>query len=97
VKLGLSLSDYYETLTFDSIGAPSSEDEMFGFFSVAGSVTIPFTAMPTKFGTWNVHGGVEYQRLGDRNGLILDAISDSPTGEPEKNQFIFTVGIGFSY
>ena len=97
VKVGLSLSDYYETLGVDANGDLISTDDTFGFFSIAGTVSIPFTAMPTKFGTWNVHGGVEYQRLGERNGLALDAISDSPTGEPEKNQYIFTVGIGFSY
>jgi hypothetical protein len=39
---------------------------------------------------------VEYQRLNDRNGLILDAMNDA-TGEPEKNQFILSVGIGFSH
>jgi hypothetical protein len=97
VKVGLSVGDYYETLGFDASGNIVSTDDAFGFFSVAGVVTIPFTSMPTKFGTWNVHGGVEYQRLGDRNALALDALKDDSTGLPEKNQYIFTVGIGFSY
>ena len=78
VKVGLSLGDYYET--FEPEG-----DETFGFFSIAGIATVPFTSMPTDFGTWNVHGGVEYLRLGERNRLF------------GANQVIGSVGIGFSY
>ena len=77
VKVGLSLSNYYEGL---------NGDETFGYFSIAGVVTVPFTSMPTKFGTWNVHGGIEYQRLGDRNSFAFG-----------KNQEIYSIGIGFSY
>ena len=77
VKVGLSLGDYYE-------GADG--DETFGYFSVAGIVTVPFNSMPTRFGSWNVHGGVEYQRLGDRNSFAF--------GE---NQAIYSGGIGFTY
>jgi hypothetical protein len=76
VKIGLSLDDYYESFT---------GDERFGFFSMAGIATVPFTSAPTRFGTWNVHGGVEYLRLGDRNRGF---------GE---NQVIGSIGIGFSY
>jgi hypothetical protein len=86
VKVGLSLSDYYETLSFVN-GDLVSEDDRFGYFSVAATVTVPFTSMPTRFGTWNVHGGVEYQRLGDRNAAALG----------ERDQVIGTAGIGFSY
>jgi hypothetical protein len=78
IKVGLSLGDYYE-------GGLSGEDETFGFFSLAGTVTLPFSSEPTRFGTWNVHGGVEYLRLGERNQGF---------GE---NQVIGSVGIGFSY
>ncbi|HEX5108275.1 MAG TPA: hypothetical protein VFV95_07515 [Vicinamibacterales bacterium] len=92
LKVGLSMGDYYETV--DPL-AGTSEDETFGFFSIAGSVSIPFTAMPTKFGTWNVHGGVEYQRLGDRNALILGNITGADG--PENNQVIYSVGVGFTY
>ena len=76
VKVGLSLGDYYETL---------GGDERFGFFSIAGIVTVPFTSMPTNLGTWNVHGGVEYLRLGERNQAF---------GE---NQVVGSIGIGFTY
>ena len=96
VKVGLSLGDYYETVSVAANGDLTSEDDTFGFFSVAGTVTVPFTSMPTKFGAWNVHGGVEYQRLGDRNGASLASLSGSDE-LTEKNQVIVTVGIGFSY
>jgi len=77
VKVGLSAGNYYEGL---------NGDETFGYFSVAGIATVPFTSMPTRFGTWNVHGGVEYQRLGDRNSFAFG-----------KNQAIYSIGFGFSY
>lgn len=77
LKVGLSAGEYYEGL---------NGDETFGYFSVAGIATVPLTSMPTRFGTWNVHGGVEYQRLGDRNSFAFG-----------KNQAIYSVGLGFSY
>jgi len=77
VKVGLSAGNYYEGL---------NGDETFGYFSVAGIATVPLTSMPTRFGAWNVHGGVEYQRLGDRNSFAFG-----------KNQAIYSIGVGFSY
>ena len=77
VRVGLSAGNYYEGL---------NGDETFGYFSVAGIATVPFTSMPTRFGAWNVHGGVEYQRLGDRNSFAFG-----------KNQAIYSIGVGFSY
>lgn len=77
MKIGLSAGNYYEGL---------NGDETFGYFSVAGIATVPFTSMPTRFGTWNMHGGVEYQRLGDRNSFAFG-----------KNQAIYSIGVGFSY
>jgi len=76
VKVGLSLDNYYEGFT---------GDERFGFFSLAGIATVPFTSRTSRFGTWNVHGGVEYLRLGDRNQSF---------GE---NQVVGSIGMGFSY
>jgi len=78
VRLGLSVSDYYE-------GADG--DESFGFVSVAGVVTVPLSSGPTRFGSWNVHGGVEFVRLGDRNEAILG----------DRSKVIGSVGIGLSY
>jgi hypothetical protein len=76
VKVGLSLGDYYESF---------EGDERFGFFSLAGIVTVPFTRGPARLGTWNVHGGAEYLRLGESNRSL---------GE---NQVVGSIGIGFSY
>jgi len=76
LKVGVSLDDYYEGVF---------GDERFGFFSVAGQVTVPFTSTPTRFGVWNLHGGVEFLKLGDRNQAF---------GE---TNVIGSVGIGFSY
>jgi hypothetical protein len=78
VRLGLSVSNYYE-------GA--NGDERFGFVSVAGVVTVPLSSMSSRFGTWNVHGGVEFVSLGDRNEAILGA----------RSKVIGSIGIGLSY
>ena len=78
VKVGLSLSNYYE-------GAGG--DDTFGFFSVAGVVTVPFTSAPTRFGSWNIHGGVEFLVLGDRNEAVFG----------DSSHVIGSFGIGLSY
>jgi hypothetical protein len=78
VKVGLSLGDYYEGL---------SGDETFGFFSIGGVVTIPFTSTPTRFGSWNIHGGVEFLMLGDRNEAVFG----------DSSHVIGSIGIGLSY
>ena len=78
VKVGLSLSDYYEGI---------SGDETFGFLSVAGVVTMPFTSAPAMFGSWNIHGGVEFLMLGDRNEAVFG----------DSSHVIGSIGIGLSY
>jgi hypothetical protein len=78
LKVGLSLNDYYEGLT---------GDETFGFFSVGGVVTVPFTSMPTRFGSWNIHGGVEFLMLGDRNEAVFG----------DSTHVIGSIGIGLNY
>jgi hypothetical protein len=78
IKVGLSLNDYYEGV---------SGDETFGFFSVAGVVTVPFARMPTRFGSWNIHGGVEFLMLGERNEAVFG----------DSSHVIGSIGIGLSY
>jgi hypothetical protein len=80
VKVGLSLSNYYEN-------PETGNDEKFGFFSIAGIVTVPIGGT-TSFGAWNIHGGVEYQALGDTTKFFNGG---------ESNQVIGSFGIGFSY
>ena len=78
IKVGLSASDYYEL---------AGEDHKFGYFSIAGIVTVPIGGT-TSFGAWNIHGGVEYQKLGTTTEFYNDG---------ESNQVIGSFGIGFSY
>lgn len=77
VKAGFSLGDYYEGL---------AGDERFGFFSVGARVSRSL-AQASKYGRWNIHGGVEYVMLGDRNELQFGSAST----------VIGSAGIGFSY
>ena len=72
VKVGLSIGDYYEL---------AGIDHRFGFFSVAGIATLPLTRWA------NVHGGVEYQRLGTTTKAFNG-------GDASKT--IASAGIGFS-
>ena len=78
IKVGLSGSNYYEL---------AGEDNKFGFFSIAGIVTVPLGGT-TSYGAWNIHGGVEYQKL----GTTTEALNGG-----EGNQVIGSFGIGFSY
>ena len=78
VKLGLSVGDYYEL---------AGKDRKFGYASFAGIVTVPLGGIASSNG-WNVHGGVEYQVLGDMPKAINDGDSSKVIG---------SVGVGFSY
>jgi hypothetical protein len=80
VKVGFSLSDYYEN-------PETGDDEKFGFFSIAGLVTVPLGGT-TSFGSWNLHGGVEYQALGKTTEFFNGG---------DSSQVIGSFGIGFSY
>jgi hypothetical protein len=73
VKLGLSAGNYYE---LDGV------DNTFGFFSVGGLVTVPVGAH------FNVHGGLEFQALGDATKAL---------NAGDGSQVIGSFGIGLSY
>ncbi len=83
VKLGFSLGDYYEA---------NGEDNGFGYFDIGALFTVPFSSAPTKFGSWNLHGGVNYLALGD--GTKSFNVKD---GTAEGSQVIASIGIGLSY
>jgi hypothetical protein len=83
LKLGFSLSDYYEA---------NGEDNAFGYLDVGVLFTVPFTSAPTKFGSWNLHGGVDFLGLGD--GTKAFNVKD---GSPEGSQVIGSIGIGMTY
>jgi hypothetical protein len=78
LKVGMSANDYYEL---------AGEDHKFGYFSIAGIVTVPLGGT-TSFGAWNIHGGVEYQKIGTTTEFYNDG---------ESNQIIGSFGFGFSY
>ena len=79
VKIGLSAKDYYEFGTGD--------DAKFGYFSVAGIVTVPLNS------NWNVHGGGELQVFGDR----LRTVNGFGDSGDRRYTGIASIGIGFSY
>jgi hypothetical protein len=81
VSVGLSLKDYYETPTGDNA---------FGFFDLGGMITVPFSGVPAKYGSWNVHGRVDYLRLGD--STVQYGGTDG-----KKDQAVVMGGIGLSY
>lgn len=78
VKFGLSAGDYYEL---------RGVDNKFGYASVAALVTVPLGGT-TMFGAWNVHGGVEFQTLGDTTKAINNGDSSKVIG---------SFGFGLSY
>ena len=73
VKVGLSVGNYYE---LDGV------DNKFGFFSVGSLVTVPLGSH------FNIHGGAEYQALGDTTKAL--------NGD-DGSQVIGSFGIGFAY
>jgi hypothetical protein len=81
VKVGLSLANYYET--------PDGEDNKFGYFDIGALFTVPFTGAPTKFGSWNIHGGVNFLALGDGTKQF--------NTDGDNKQVIASIGIGISY
>ena len=81
IKLGLSASDYYEFGT--------GEDSKFGYFSIAGIVTVPMGAHA------NIHGGVELQTFGD-NVKAYNSFGDDPL-DPDASAFIASIGLGFAF
>lgn len=79
MKVGLSLGNYYEL---------AGDDHRFGFLSVAGIVTVPLGNTASRFGSWNLHGGVEFQKLGDSTAFVNGG---------DRSKVIASVGFGFSY
>jgi hypothetical protein len=86
VKVGVSLADYYE-LNTGTAAAPVFVDNQFGYFSIAGLVTVPLGGT-TSFGAWNLHGGVEFQALGDTTTALNGG---------DGQRVIGSAGLGFSY
>lgn len=86
IKLGMSLGDYYE-LNVGTTARPVFVDNEFGYLSIGAMATVPLGGT-TSFGAWNVHGGVEFQSLGD----TTEALNGG-----DSSQIIGSVGFGLSY
>ncbi len=82
IKIGLSAKDYY---TFPGLGY--TDDSKFGYFSIAGIVTVPVSAHV------NVHGGAELQVFGDR----LKAVNGFGDDGDSSVAGIYSIGLGFSF
>lgn len=78
VKLGVSLNHYYQG--FDG-------DHRFGFVDVGGLVTFPL-AVPSRFGTWNVHGGADVFVFGDTTRAF---------NAGDRSKIVGLAGIGVTY
>jgi hypothetical protein len=81
VKLGLSGKDYYENPI-------TGEDSKFGYFDIGGLITYPLSGIPSSFGSWNIHGGVDVLTMGDTTKLF---------NQGDKAKVVGLVGIGLTY
>jgi hypothetical protein len=79
VKVGLSLKDYYEGIT---------GDEKFGYVDAGVLVTVPWTGVPGRFGSWNIHGGANFLGFGDTTKAF---------NKGDGGQVIASIGLGMSY
>ena len=78
VKVGFSLDDYYEL---------GGVDNQFGFLSIGATASVPL-GPASSYGAWNVHGGVEFQSLGD---------TPEAFNAGDQTKLIGFVGVGFAY
>ena len=79
VKLGASLKNYYEL---------NGVDHRFGFLDVGALVTVPLSGASNRFGSWNVHGGVDVFTFGDTTKAF---------NAGDKNKIVGLVGVGLTY
>lgn len=84
VKLGLSMDDYYEL---------NGKDHGLGFFDAGVLFTVPFTRVPSRFGSWNFHAGADAFAFGD----TTEAFNVNKDGKTSSGAFTALFGIGVSY
>lgn len=78
IKVGLSLDDYYEL---------AGVDQRFGFLSIGAVGTVPIS-QSTAYGSWNIHGGIEFLSLGN----TPEAFNGG-----DQTKLVASIGIGLSY
>ena len=81
ITVGLSLKDYY----FDDGG----DEEILGYISVAGVVSVPLKFIPSDYGSWNAVGSVQY--------LYLNAEGLQSANHGDDWELIGKVGLAFAY
>ena len=81
VILGFNLKDYY----FDADGG----EDILGYVSVAGVVSVPLAFIPSDYGSWNLTGTVQY--------LQLCADSTQAANHGDDWEVIGKLGIAFAY
>jgi hypothetical protein len=106
LKLGIGLIDYYQASFVDPVSLQGvSMNSKFGFFSVGLQGTVPMSPKPNKWGSWNVHGGVEYLYLGEMTTYANQqpkipppdyGTSYTPYGGVN-HDLIVSVGVAFTY
>lgn len=79
VKVGLSLSDYYEGVDGDST---------FGHLDVGAAASVPLTFIPSSYAAWTLRAGVSWLTLGDS----MKALND---GKGSKVLGYFGVGMSY--
>jgi hypothetical protein len=79
LKLGFSVNDYYEL---------DGTDNTFGYVDIGVLFTVPFSTAPTKWGTWNIHGGVDFFGFGDTTKFFNNG---------DSGQVVGSIGIGMTY
>lgn len=101
VTVGLSISDYYETVT----AAGVVSDETFGFVSFDLGVSTPLAALipAEKYGAWELYGGISLLIPGSGAEAIGGPATATATNGfgitdgSEDLQVIGTIGIGVSF
>jgi hypothetical protein len=78
-KIGLSASDYYEL---------NGVDHRFGYFDIGATLTLPLSGASSSFGSWNIHGGLDFLSFGDTTKAF---------NAGEKTKVVGLVGIGVAY
>jgi hypothetical protein len=81
VKVGFSLDDYYEL---------NGEDNKFGFLDIGALFTFPLSKIPSNYGSWNLHTGVDFLALGDTTRAFNGTDQD-------KSKVVGLFGIGLAY
>jgi hypothetical protein len=82
-RVGLSVKDYYEMFGEDG----RTSDDTFGFFQIGVSVGVP---LPSAGGaSWEIHGGVDFYRLGEHVHLQYNA--------GDKTQPVASIGLSGTF